>query len=497
MRLVRVALPIPLPRCFDYLAEDAGPADLGRCVRVPFGHGEKTGLIVALPDESDQPAERLKPVLAIQRDAPALPADWLELVEFVASYYRHPLGEVVAMALPPRLRRADAVAGEEADPLLALTSAGREALHAARRASQALDLLRVLDAGGPMRRRVLRADAPGGTRITDCLKRGWIEVTQAADPSQMAGEPELNAEQAAAVASVAEGLGGFQPWLLAGVTGSGKTEVYLRLAQQVLARGGQTLILVPEIALTPQLEARVAGRFPAARVVSLHSGLAEGARSKGFVQVLEGRADIVLGTRLAVFTPMPRLGLIVVDEEHDASYKQSEGVRYSARDVAVWRARQQSVPVVLGSATPSLESWHAAERGRYRRLELAGRAVAAALPAVHTVDTRRETLQNGISEHVLRAIAERIPRGEQSLVFLNRRGYAPVLACPACGWVSACPHCTANQVLHLADGRLRCHHCGGESSVPRACPVCGNQDIQPFGRGTQRVEESLAARFPE
>jgi primosomal protein N' (replication factor Y) len=248
---------------------------------------------------------------------------------------------------------------------------------------------------------------------------------------------------------------------------------------------------VPEIALTPQLEGRVAGRFPAARVVSLHSALAEGARSQGFVQAMEGRADIVLGTRLSVFTPLPRLGLIVVDEEHDASYKQHEG-RALQRPRSGHLARpQRSVPIVLGSATPSLESWHAADTGRYRRVELASRAVAATLPKVRPVDIRREKLQNGVSEHLLRAIEARLQRGEQSLVFLNRRGYAPVLSCPSCGWVSRCPHCTANMVLHLADKRLRCHHCSFESGIPLACPDCGDQDIQPFGRGTQRLEETL------
>ena len=495
--IVRVALPIPLPQCFDYTAENVSAGDLGRCVRVPFGRGEKTGLIVGLPDAADLPVDRLKPVIAIQREAPALPADWLELVEFAARYYQHPLGEVVAMALPPRLRKADAVAGAEADPLLDLTAAGREALLAGKRESRALALLRDIESRGPRRRSVLREGEAGTPAVADALKRGWIAASVAADPAAMAGAPVLTDEQQAAVEAMSASLGQFQPFLLAGVTGSGKTEVYLRLVQQVIARGGQALILVPEIALTPQLEGRVAGRFPAARVVSLHSALAEGARSQGFVQAMEGRAEIVLGTRLSVFTPLPRLGLIVVDEEHDASYKQHEGVRYSARDLAIWRARQRSVPIVLGSATPSLESWHAADTGRYRRVELANRAVAASLPKVRPVDIRRERLQNGVSEHLLRAIEARLQRGEQSLVFLNRRGYAPVLSCPSCGWVSKCPHCTANMVLHLADKRLRCHHCSFESGIPVACPGCGNQDIQPFGRGTQRLEETLGERFPD
>ncbi|NLF55770.1 MAG: primosomal protein N', partial [Thauera phenolivorans] len=272
---------------------------------------------------------------------------------------------------------------------------------------------------------------------------------------------------------------------------------YLRLAERMLAERRQVLMLVPEIALTPQLERRVAQRFPAASVVSLHSALADGARSRGFVQALAGEADIVLGTRLAVFAPLPRLGVILVDEEHDASYKQQEGVRYSARDVAVWRARQRGVPVVLGSATPSLETWYHARSERYAPLVLGQRALAASLPAVRCVDTRRMRLDEGLSPALKEALAQRLARGEQSLVFLNRRGYAPVLSCPSCGWVSRCPHCSANLVVHLADRRLRCHHCGCDGQIPHACPSCGEQDIRPFGRGTQRVEARLAELFPE
>jgi primosomal protein N' (replication factor Y) len=384
------------------------PEIWGAVCGCPSGGARKTGLIVALPDVADLPVERLKPVIAIQRDAPALPADWLAMVEFAARYYQHPLGEVVAMALPPRLRKADAVAGAEADPLLDLTDAGREALAIGK-------------AGEPRPGPAARARRPGAPapQLAEGCARGrpgrgrcpqaWLDRPgRRRRPGRHGRRPVLTAEQEAALAILSGGAGRFQPFLLAGVTGSGKTEVYLRLVQQTIARGGQALILVPEIALTPQLEGRVAGRFPAARVVSLHSALAEGARSQGFVQAMEGRADIVLGTRLSVFTPLPRLGLIVVDEEHDASYKQHEGVRYNARDLAIWRARQRSVPIVLGSATPSLESWHAADTGRYRRVELASRAVAATLPKVRPVDIRREKLQNGVSEHLLRAIAARL-----------------------------------------------------------------------------------------
>jgi primosomal protein N' (replication factor Y) len=497
MQIVRVALPVPIPQLFDYTSFDASGSDVGRCVRVPFGRGEKSGVIVGLASDSELDPSRLKPVLGIQREVEPLPADWLELVAFVARYYHAPLGEVIALALPPGLRRADAVVGRPTDPLLDLTDEGRAALVAARRESRALALLRQLRGAGVIRRSAATA-LPDGAAVADALRRGWLAAVEGARPAEPgAGRPELTVEQAVAVDLVSEQAAGFLPWLLHGVTGSGKTEVYLRLAERALAAGRQVLMLVPEIALTPQLESRVASRFPSASVISLHSALAAGARSRGFVQALEGRADIVLGTRLAVFAPLPRLGLLLVDEEHDASYKQQEGVRYSARDVAVWRARQRGVPILLGSATPSLETWQHARLGRYRSLRLASRALASTLPAVRRIDTRRIRLDEGLSPALVSAIGERLARGEQSLVFINRRGYAPVLSCTACGWVSRCPHCSANLVVHLADDRLRCHHCGCDAGLPRVCPVCGNQDIQPFGRGTQRVEAHLAERFPD
>ena len=498
MAIVRVALPIPLPQVFDYTAEDADVEDVGRCVKVPFGRGERTGLIVGFGDEAGVEAPRLKAVLHIQRGVPPLPADWLELVAFVARYYHAPLGEVVALALPPGLRRADGVSDEDEDPLLGVTQEGHLALAAARRASRAFALLQALGAEpGPWRRSGIRSRV-GGEAVGELLRRGWLEIV--VDPGvrhEAGAQPLATPEQAAAVEAIVGAGMRFRAWLLHGVTGSGKTEVYLRLAAHALAQGRQVLMLVPEIALTPQLEQRVAQRFAAANVVSLHSALADGARSRGFVQALTGRADIVLGTRLAVFAPLPRLGLILVDEEHDASYKQQEGVRYSARDVAVWRARQRDVPVVLGSATPSLESWFHARSERYALQVLGRRTVAATLPAVRCIDTRRIKLDEGLSPALQAAIAQRLERGEQSLVFLNRRGYAPVLSCPSCGWVSRCPHCSANLVVHLADRRLRCHHCGCDGPIPHACPSCGDQDIQPFGRGTQRIEARLTELFPQ
>jgi primosomal protein N' (replication factor Y) len=433
MSIVRVALDAPLPRLFDYLAPEAVAGDRGRRVVVPFGQGEKIALIVAVLAESDQPAEKLKPVREILRDMPPLPDDWLALCEFCARYYQYPLGQVVAFALPPMLRRG---------------------------------------------------------------KLPRVPKAKVAAAAPEPAVPSLLEDQAAAVAAI-DAAQGFGVFLLHGITGSGKTEVYLRAIDAVLKRGGQALMLVPEIALTPQLETRVADRFPNARIVSAHSGMPEAARARGFLAGLEGSADIVLGTRLSVFMPLPRLQLIVVDEEHDPSFKQQDGLRYSARDVAAFRAKQLNIPIVLGSATPALESFHHASSGRYRLLELRRRAVAEAPPTVATVDTRREKLKDGLSNALVAALGARLERGEQSLVFLNRRGYAPVLACPSCGWVSRCPRCAANLVVHLADRRLRCHHCGLEARIPNACPDCGNQDIQPFGRGTQRLETALQERFPD
>ena len=496
--IIRVALDVPLPCGFDYLAPDADAEDVGRRVCVPFGRGEKIGIILEVLAASDLPPEKLKPVRAILRDAPPFPPDWLALADFCSRYYQHPIGEVVALALPPALRRRDTLPRLPDRATFRITEEGRRALPQLAQRSIAARLLAALELNGAMTRRELRTvSATAARQLPDMLEKGWLIADLEAPSLKAAAGPELLDEQRQAVENVVQAFGRFAPFLLHGVTGSGKTEVYLRLIERALECGGQALLLVPEIALTPQLEARVSNRFPGARLVSLHSSLADGARAAGFLQALNGEADIVLGTRLSVFTPLPRLGLIVVDEEHDPSFKQQEGMRYSARDVAVWRAKQRGVPIVLGSATPSLETWAAAQSGRYRLLELSCRAVAEAMPAVRCVDTRREKLQDGMSEHLLRAIAARLERGEQSLIFLNRRGYAPVLACPSCGWVSRCTGCAANMVVHLADRRLRCHHCGREERIPAACPSCGNQDIHPFGRGTQRLEEALIARFPQ
>ncbi|MEY3201544.1 MAG: hypothetical protein RIR70_1094, partial [Pseudomonadota bacterium] len=499
MSIVSVALDLPLPKFFDYLAPDASGDDIGRVIEVPFGPRTLRGLIVEVKGAPSVASPKLKTAIAIERSIPPLPLEWRALTEFCARYYHSPLGMVIAMALPPALRRAHAKPNDaEPDPLLALTDTGREVLATPGRETLARRVLHRLMREGPQHKSALRDEASSaGATLNALIKKGLVAPIHSEQAPPARPGPPLKPAQQAAIEAIAQTFDSYAAHLLHGVTGSGKTEVYLQLIDRVLAKGQQALMLVPEIALTPQLERRVAQRFPGARIVSLHSAQSAGARSRGFLQAMSGQAHIILGTRLAVFTPMPRLGLIVVDEEHDASFKQQDGVRYSARDLAVWRARQRGIPVVLGSATPSLESWHHAQSGRYHLQSLPDRAAAAAMPHTRIIDTRLIKLDNGLSPQLLTAIEARLERGEQSLVFLNRRGYAPVLACAACGWVSQCTECSANRVLHLADRLLRCHHCGSQCGVPKACPVCGNQDIQGFGRGTQRLEAYLAEKFPK
>ncbi len=443
--ILQVALDTPLDSCFDYRwpCEPGDEPAVGQLALVSFGRREAVGLIVAVRHDTDVPPDKLKDALAVRGQLAPLPAEWLALVRFAADYYQRPLGEVALPGLPKNLRVPKTVALDRA--------------------------LKKLARQGP------------------------------ADDVAPAGMPALNPAQQAAADAIGCATG-FGAMLLYGVTGSGKTEVYLQACAQVLARDpeAQILILVPEINLTPQLEGNIRARFPGLMLATLHSSLSEGERMLHWLAAHQGRARIVLGTRLAILASLPRLRLIVIDEEHDPSYKQQEGLRYSARDLAVWRARQLGIPVVLGSATPSLESWHHAGTGRYRKLELRERAVKdAVLPRVRLLDMERDRPKDGLTSQLLAALRQRIERGEQSLLFLNRRGYAPVITCESCGWISNCTRCTAFMVLHKPEHRLRCHHCSLELRIPRSCPTCGDVDLQPLGRGTQRVEEGLQAMFPE
>src|SRR6185369_14281141 len=374
MRVLRVALEVPVAKLFDYLCDDAMLAAAGDRVVVPFGARERVGVVVEVGEGSAVADARLKAIVRVLDNAPRLSADWLEQMRFLSSYYQRPLGETVAGALPPRLRSLK--------PL-------------------------------PKKRKAADENSSG-------------------DPRQFAPGPAPNAAQTQAIEKISAAFGTFRPFLVHGITGSGKTEVYLRLIAEVVARGRQALALVPEIGLTPQLEARFRNAFPGARIAVLHSALEDTARTQAWLDAARGEAQIVLGTRLAVLTPMPALGLVVVDEEHDPSFKQQEGLRYSGRDAAILRAKLAGCPVVLGSATPSLETWQNARSGRYELLGLPERAVPGArLPTVRTVDLREESVEHGLAKTVIEAIRARLARGEQSLVFINRRGYAPVLACEA------------------------------------------------------------------
>jgi primosomal protein N' (replication factor Y) len=440
MKVLRVALDVPVAKLFDYLIDEAGSAASGDRVVVPFGARQRVGVVVDIGDASSVATAKLKPVERVLDGAPRLSADWLELMRFLASYYQRPFGETVAAALPMRLRSPKAL---------------------------------------PKQRK-----SPAGT--------------EADPPHLFVSGHELNSAQAEAAARIGACLGTFRPFLLHGITGSGKTEVYLRLVAQALGRGLQALVLVPEIGLTPQLEARFRHAFPGSRIAVLHSALQDTARTHAWLDAARGDASIILGTRLAVLAPVARLGIVIVDEEHDASFKQQEGLRYSGRDAAVLRGKLAACPVVLGTATPSLETWYNCRAGRYERLGLPERAVpGATLPIVRTVDLRVDSAEHGLAAPVLEAIRARLSRREQSLVFINRRGYAPVLSCESCGWAAGCTRCSARMVFHSTDRRLRCHHCGAQESVPRACPACGNVDLKPLGRGTQRVEETLTALFPQ
>lgn len=448
---VRVVLDVPLQGPFDYRCDFLVAP--GERVIVPFGRRKMIGMVVGLPDQPAYDPKLIKSVESVLKDVAPLPSHWLRFAQFAADYYQRPLGEVVLPALPVSLRSVTAYLGKRS-------------------------------AGGPVAR----------------LDNRRAPAMKAVEVSNM---PALNEAQQHAVDQIVQ-TEGFKAFLLYGVTGSGKTEVYLHAAAKALVRGQCVLMLVPEINLTPQFEQALRARLePVAGVgglAVLHSGLSDGERLRAWLRVQRGEARVVLGTRLAIFAPMQDVGLIVVDEEHDPSYKQQDGLRYSARDLAVWRGHDLGVPVVLGSATPSLESWVRADRGQYTRLDLPARARAVSLPSVRLVDTRRLKMDHGMSPHLLTAMRERLDNKEQVLIFLNRRGYAPALHCASCGWVSQCTRCTTFTVLHrTTPGRhqLHCHHCGYQHRVPASCPDCGDQDLHPMGRGTQRIEEHLAELFPE
>ncbi len=497
MPVARVALPVAARTAFDYWVPDGLAVARGSVVRVRLARRRCAGVVTDLVQDSALPITSLQAIESVV-DVTPVPDDVLDLAAFVADYYHEPLGLALALAVPPlgaaRKPRPSGVS------TLALTPEGRAALPAAlaRAPTARAVFLRMLDADGELAATDMAA-LPQHLKRT---LRGWRDAGFVVARSVPVADREAQRHrptpaQHEALEAIAAGIGRFSPQLLHGITGSGKTDVYLAAAGRVIAAGGQVLLLVPEINLTPQLGARLAAALPDAAVVVLHSGLADGERRARWAAAASGSAQLVLGTRLAVFAPLPALGLIIVDEEHDASYKQQDGVRYHARDAAVWRARRRAVPVVLGSATPSLESWLHAREGRYRRLVLPERADArAALPRVVLTGNRAAQGLEGIGEAMREAIRVRLARGEQSLIFVNRRGYAPSLVCASCRWEAACPRCSVRLTTHRTPASLRCHHCGHVERLPAACPTCGNVDLLPLGFGTQRLEAALAEAFP-
>ena len=490
--IVSVAVSGPLP-LLDYRHIGAPPA-AGVRVQVPLGRRTTVGLVVRVGRETTH-VGALRPLTAILDAAPVVPASVLDLLLWAATYYHHAPGDGVMHGLPRLLRSGATPTPQRPMRWRAAVAHAEFALRRAPAQAAALTRLQALPDGCDdadlvplgISRDVLRA----------LLDKALVTCTPDAAPPQFAAheQVQLTAEQTAARHALIGALGSYRAFVLQGVTGSGKTEIYLQAIAEVLRRGGQALVLVPEIALTPQTLARFIARFP--RTVVSHSAVSETERARIHLRCLAGELDVLIGTRSAIFAPLPRLGLIVVDEEHDTSFKQQDGFRYSARDLAIKRARDQGIPVVLGSATPALETLHNASRGRYRTLRLTARPGRAALPALRIVDVRGEHLEDGLSQRLISAIGQRIHNAEQALIFLNRRGFAPTLQCQACGWIAQCPHCDARLSLHRQPPQLLCHHCDTRQLLPRQCPDCHAPQLLHRGVGTQRLEDALLRAFPD
>ena len=500
---LRLAIPTPLRRPFDYIAENVDVRELlpGMRFRAPFGRTSQVGMLLGWRETTD--AARPRAVGECLDPRPLLPASIMTLLQWASDYYAHPVGEVIFSALPSLLRQGEPAERRGVEHWRLTCQGALQEPGQLKRAPRQAALLRLL-AEHP-------EGLPAGTinEIQDrwrpamqtLVEKGWVEREERpalllCAPAEISRPPVPNDEQRTALASLTGGLGHFGVSLLDGVTGSGKTEVYLGLIGEVLARGEQALVLVPEIGLTPQLLERFRRRFHVPIAV-LHSGLSDRERLDAWLAARDGEAAIVIGTRSAVFTPLARPGVIILDEEHDASFKQQEGFRYSARDVAVKRAQLEDVPVLLGSATPSLESLHNARLGRYAHLRLSERAGAARPPALAVLDVRKQPMNSGLSLALVNAMRRHLGADGQVLLFLNRRGYAPTLLCHDCGWVAKCRRCDAHMTLFAGQRRLRCHHCGSERPVDPACPECQSTALAPVGAGTERLEETLQGLFPD
>lgn len=489
---VRVALPVPLPRLFDYLVPESIDAlSAGDRVLVPFGSRELVGIVVQPDARSSLPRDALKSVGALLGPN-EIPDELLNLLLWTVRYYASPIGELVTLGLPPALRRKQPFKLPAAE-WLQLTEQGRESTFS--RAPKRQSLQQALVARSPRSRSELLDEGVSAHLLRSMLQAGLIEpADRPASPARTG--PELNEEQKSAVDAITESINRFTAYLLAGVTGSGKTEVYLQAARPLVQRGQQVLFLLPEIGLTTQTVRRIEQRLGQPAWI-YHSDLSEGERLATWQAARSGRARVLIGTRSALFLPLKTAAMIVVDEEHDSSYKQFDGVRYNARDGAVMRARALDIPIVLGSATPALESVANADQGRYRLLELTKRVTDLALPQWRLEDTRGDHSEAGLTPALIERIRDRIDAGEQVLVYRNRRGYAPILMCNECGWQADCNHCSAHLTMHHSSRTLRCHHCGYVQALPSRCPSCHAPDLHAGGSGTERVEERLARLIPK
>lgn len=500
----RIAVNVPLS---DGLLtySHSEPLPSGTRVLVPFRNKTVVGIVWETDIAPDMDVARILGVQTAFVEEKPLPQSWRDLLAFTSRYYHYPTGQAVFAALPQGLKETRAVEMPQQPLFYALNEAGRAQTPPPARFNKKAALWDVLLSGGMTMAALKQVNAQAAKLIEDWAEQGWIETTEAAQPALRSyhgqashSEFVLNADQQKASDEIQTAFGKFQPFLLYGITGSGKTEVYFDAMAKVLAQGRQVLFLLPEINLTPQLLKRVENRFADVPIAVLHSQMAAGRRTQDYLRAMLGQAKLVIGTRLAVFTPMDDVGLIVVDEEHDGSFKQDNELRYHARDLAVWRAKQSGCPVVLGSATPSLESWHKAQSGAYRLLQLTERAhTAAQLPQVEILNVGRLKLDNGFSPQALQLLKQNFEAGGMSLVYLNRRGFAPALFCGDCGHTFGCPNCSAKMVLHQRARQLRCHHCDHREPIPFKCPDCSNQDLTAVGHGTQRVEETLRALLPK
>lgn len=493
----QLALNVPLYSLLTYSHTTALPA--GTRVAVRFRKRLMAAIVWESNVEPEIDISKIRPIESVLSDDWQLPEDWRTLLSFTARYYHYPLGQAVMAALPKGLRQPEVVQLPRPEVIYTLNVLGHEQPPPPARFHKQNALWQHLQATSATLQQLKTLHSQAAHYLNQWQLQGWIQTTSVpACGSIPESRHQLNQQQLLASTTVQNKFGQFAPFLLYGITGSGKTEVYFDIMAKILQQGKQVLFLLPEINLTPQLLQRVRQRFPHTITALLHSQTAAGQRTTNYLQAALGQAALIIGTRLAVFTPMHNLGLIVVDEEHDYSFKQESELRYQARDLAVWRAQQAGCPIVLGSATPSLESWYKAQQKYYQLLQLSERAhISAQLPQIHLVDIRRLPLDNGLSDIIKQKLQTNFANGGLSMVYLNRRGFAPALFCAACGHTFGCPNCSAKMVLHQHAGQLRCHHCDFHQRIPHCCPECGNQDLTAVGQGTQRIEENLQYLLPK